>query len=72
MAGERVRITSVFVERLATESGHWCNTCKLSTGVRAWITVRSDAGMHLQNGLGCTECGGRDVTPVGVDDVDLG
>lgn len=56
---------AVVVELLDHDHGHWCPTCMLSTGVRAWVAVRSSDRMHLQVRLHCTECGNRDIV---VDD----
>lgn len=57
-----LRVVSVYVEYLDHDHGHWCNTCRLGTGLRMWVAVYSAAGMHLQTRLYCYECGGRDVT----------
>jgi hypothetical protein len=65
-----VRSTVVRFEYLAHDLGHWCNTCRLPSGMRVWVAVHfdsSDGGsaMHLQQRLTCDDCGGRDVALAG-------
>jgi hypothetical protein len=53
---------NVVAELLDHDHGHWCPTCLLSTGVRAWVAVRFGDRMHLQMRTHCTECGSRNIT----------
>jgi hypothetical protein len=48
-----MRAVAVRVEYLDHETGLWCNTCMLSTGIRAWVALTSPHGMHLQQRLWC-------------------
>lgn len=58
-----VRLVGIVIEYVAHDTGHWCNTCLLSTGIRVWVAVISThERMHLQERLHCYECSGRDVT----------
>ena len=50
-----MRVTSVRVEYLTHDEGHWCNTCMLGTGMRFWVAIIGPAGMHLQQRLWCYE-----------------
>lgn len=52
----------VRVEHLDHDHDHWCNHCRLSTGVRAWIVRESGPALSLTEQLWCVECGSRDVT----------
>lgn len=60
MAG--IRSTTVWAEYVDHDTGHWCNTCRLSTGLRLWVMVSHLGRAHLQTRLVCTECEGHDVT----------
>lgn len=55
-------VIPVVTELIDHDHGHWCPTCALSTGIRAWVTVRigSTGRMTLQQRTWCTECGARD------------
>lgn len=55
---QRLRVTSVHVEYLDHETGLWCHTCMLSTGVRVWVAIRGPRGLHLQQRLWCYEHAG--------------
>ena len=68
--GEKIYVTSVHMEVVDHDHGHWCNGCQLATGLRIWVSVRHGDRMHLQTRLGCTECGGHHITEVPVDDAD--
>lgn len=57
-----LRVVSVHLEYLDHDTGHWCNTCRLGTGIRIWVAVSIPGRMHLQQRLYCYECDGRDVT----------
>lgn len=59
------RVVSVRIEYLDHDTGLWCNTCLLSTGVRMWVAViHRNAGMHLQERLWCYEHeGSKGVVP---------
>ena len=48
--------THVMVERLASQSGHWCARCALPSGWRFWFVVRLADQMHLQDRAWCDEC----------------
>lgn len=64
MATRHVRV-GIFIEYLDHDHGHWCNTCRLSTGLRVWVavhTLNSAGRMHLQTRGYCTDCEGNDVT----------
>lgn len=57
------RVVAVTVEYLTHDTGHWCSTCNLSTGIRFWVAVSSGTRMHLQQRLWCYEHqGSRGVT----------
>lgn len=58
----RARTVAVRLEYVDHDTGHWCNTCALSTGLRMWVAVIAQAGMHLQQRLYCTDCASRDIT----------
>lgn len=58
----RATVIGVHVEVLDHDHGHWCLTCKLSTGVRVFVVIRrSDGPMSLQTRMQCPECGGHDI-----------
>lgn len=50
---QRMRVTAVQVEYVDHETGLWCNTCMLSTGIRCWVAIITGTGMHLQQRLWC-------------------
>lgn len=52
----------VFVEHLDHDHGHWCNTCRLATGLRHIVISRTTDTMTMVTGTGCVECGGSDIT----------
>lgn len=52
----------VVVEVIAHDHGHWCNTCQLPSGVRAWVTTRCAHVMRIHVTVWCEDCDGRDVT----------
>lgn len=52
----------VQVEQLTTDTGLWCFTCQLGTGIRAWFTASIGTGpMSLRSTSVCAECGGREI-----------
>lgn len=50
-----MRVSSVHIEYVDHDHGHWCNTCMLSTGIRFWVAVSHGDRMHLQERLYCYE-----------------
>lgn len=56
------RVVSVKVEAVAHDDGHWCNRCRLSTGIRMWVAVIARDRMHLQQRVRCDECGTKNIT----------
>lgn len=58
----RARVVSVHLEYLHHDTGHWCNTCLLSTGIRIWVAVHTATRMHLQTRLWCYDCQTSNVT----------
>lgn len=56
------RVVRVVREILATETGHWCNTCSAPSGIRMWVTFRLGEKMHMQDAYGCGDCHSRDIT----------
>ena len=58
----RARTISVRLEYVDHDTGHWCNRCRLGTGLRMWVAVIATTGMHLQQRLYCTECASHDIT----------
>jgi hypothetical protein len=52
---------AVVCEIVAHDHGHWCRTCALATGIRAWVMVRIGHTMGMQVRAWCEECGGRDI-----------
>jgi hypothetical protein len=52
---------SVSVEIVDIESGLWCATCNLSTGVSALYTMTINGATSLHTTARCHECHGRDV-----------
>lgn len=58
----RHTVIAVAVEHLVTEVGLWCNDCMLGAGVRVWVAATAQGQMVLNHAVGCTDCGGRNVT----------
>lgn len=56
------RSTLVHREYVDHDTGHWCNRCLLSTGLRIWVVASYLTRCHLQTWLWCSECQGHDVT----------
>lgn len=52
----------VVVELLDHDRGHWCNTCQLPSGIRAWIVKHCAHAMHIGVMVWCDDCDGQDVT----------
>lgn len=50
-------VTHVAVERVGSESGHWCTACALPSGWLIWLVVRYAARMHMERRTWCDECG---------------
>lgn len=55
------RVVRIRVEQIAVDTGLWCNTCLLSSGVRVWFTVASGLAMSLRSTTRCRDCGGDDL-----------
>lgn len=51
----KMHITTVNIEYLTHDDGHWCNTCMLGTGLRFWVAVSRGNQMRLQQRLWCYE-----------------
>lgn len=58
----RVVLTAVVRELVTFDEGHWCRTCMLPSGIRAWIAVRQGDRMHLQTLVYCDDCAGDAIT----------
>lgn len=58
-------VTTVAVERLHVEHGHWCTACALPSGWLIWLAVRYGTRMHLERRTWCDECGRPDAVVLG-------
>lgn len=58
----RANVVVVHVEHVDHDTGHWCNTCLLSTGIRLWVAATCGGRMRLHTCLHCYDCGGSDIT----------
>lgn len=52
---------AVVTELLDHDHGHWCRRCALSSGIRAWVTVRIGGRLTMQVRVWCQDCGSRDI-----------
>ena len=55
------RVSVVVVELVGYETGLWCRSCALSTGIAMTVMTTSVAGGGLSTARRCAECGGDDV-----------
>lgn len=57
----RVSVVTVRVEQVAIDTGLWCRTCLLSSGVRVWFTATIGVAMSLRSATRCCDCGGDEI-----------
>lgn len=55
-------VAHVAVEVVHHDRGHWCNTCQLPAGIRAWVVVYCSHAMRMEIRVWCDDCDGQDVT----------
>jgi hypothetical protein len=49
------------IEVVAVDTGLWCRTCALSSGIRVWFVTRTGPAMTMRSTLGCMDCDSRDI-----------
>lgn len=60
-----LRRATGWIEYLDHDTGHWCNTCRLGTGMRIWtvfVTIDRSHATLQPVALRCTDCEGNDIT----------
>lgn len=56
---QKMRTVTLHRELIAHDHGHWCSDCLLSTGIRAYIVLRTKDRMWVTQMVWCEDCGSR-------------
>jgi hypothetical protein len=65
----RAAVVRVVTEVVEHDHGHWCTSCRLSTGIRATLAITTgdnpDTPTRLLTAYMCSDCSatGTDITP---------
>jgi len=63
MASCRANVTFLVVRvtPLGYDTGHWCRTCVLPSGIRVWLGVQCGPALSMRAHVWCRDCGGRNI-----------